>query len=175
LPVEISIEEERHMRKRGLIAGAIGITVVTAAALRGVMRRFEIVEASMVPALEPGDWVVAKRRSGQLERGDVVVLTDPAETGMNLVKRVIGLGSETVGVQSGRVTIDEALLADRWANGLTTPDGSWAVPEGHVWLLGDNRGASTSDGRTIGPTPIDDIGWVVTARYWPTSRAGAVG
>lgn len=128
----------------------------------------------MAPALEPGDWVVAKRLTGDLERGDVVVFRDPAETGLNLVKRVIGLGGETIGVESGRVTVDGALLADRWANGLTKPDGTWVVPEGHVWLLGDNRGASASDGRTLGPISIRDVGWVVVARYWPTSRAGAV-
>jgi len=162
------------MRKRGLIAGAVGVTVVTAAALRGVLRRFAIEEASMAPALEPGDWVVARRRTGDLERGDVVVFRDPAETGMNLVKRVVGLSGETIGVESGRVTIDGALLADRWANGLTKPDGTWEVPDGHVWLLGDNRGASASDGRTLGPIYTDDIGWIVVARYWPTSRAGAV-
>ncbi len=160
------------MRKRGLIAGAIGATVLTAAALRGVLRRFAIEEASMAPALEPGDWIVAKRRTGDLERGDIVVFADPADTGMNLVKRVIGIGGESIGIVSGRVTIDAAMLADRWANGLTAPDGSWEVPEGHVWLLGDNRGTSKSDGRSLGPTPVNDIGWVVVARYWPTSRAG---
>ena len=42
------------MRKRGVVAGAIGLTVITAAALRGVLRRFEIEEASMSPALDPG-------------------------------------------------------------------------------------------------------------------------
>jgi signal peptidase I len=156
------------LRSKGLSAGAWRLTP------EEIYANLEIEEASMSPALEPGDWVVAKRRAGELARGDVVVFRDPAETGMNLVKRVIGLGGETIGIESGRVTIDGALLADRWANGLTTPDGSWAVPEGHVWFLGDNRGASTSDGRTLGPTPVDDTGWVVVARYWPTSRAGAV-
>jgi signal peptidase I len=162
------------MRKRGLVAGTIGLTVITAAALRGLLRRFEIEEASMAPALEPGDWIVAKRRTGDPERGDVVVFRDPAETGLNLVKRVVGLGGETVGIASGRVTIDGALLADGWANGLTTPDGTWNVPDGHVWVLGDNRGHSTSDGRTIGPTPVADIGWIAVTRYWPASRAGAI-
>lgn len=163
------------MRKRGLIAGAIGVGVLTTAALRGVLRRFAIEEASMAPALEPGDWIVAKRRTGDLERGDIVVFADPADTGMNLIKRVIGLSGETVGIASGRVTINGALLADRWANGLTTPDGDWGVPEAHVWVLGDNRGDSKSDGRTMGPTPIKDIGWVAVTRYWPASRAGAIG
>jgi signal peptidase I len=150
------------------------LTVITAAALRGVLRRFEIAETSMSPSLEPGDWIVAKRRTGDPERGDIVVFRDPAETGLNLVKRVIGLGGETVGIASGRVTIDGALLADRWANGLTAPDGSWDVPDGHVWVLGDNRGHSTSDGRTIGPVSVSNIGWVSVTRYWPASRMGSI-
>ena len=163
------------MRKRGVVAGAIGLTVIAAAALRGVLRRFEIEESSMSPALDPGDWIVAKRQTGEPERGDIVVFRDPAETGLNLVKRVIGLGGETVGVTSGRVTIDGALLADRWANGLTTPDGTWPVPDRHVWVLGDNRGVSTSDGRTLGPAAIEDISWIVVGRYWPSSRIGSIG
>jgi signal peptidase I len=162
------------MRKRGLVAGAIGVTVIAAAALRGVLRRFEIEQGSMAPALELGDWVVAKRRVGVPHRGDIVVFRDPADTGMYLVKRVIGLGGETIGIESGRVTINGALLADRWANGLTAPDGVWPVPEGHVWVLGDNRGASASDGRTIGPTAVSDISWEIVGRYWPASRTGPI-
>jgi signal peptidase I len=157
-----------------MVTGAIGLTVITAAAVRGLLRRFEIAESSMSPSLEPGDWIVARRRTSDPERGDVVIFRDPAETGLNLVKRVIGLGGETVGIASGRVTIDGALFADRWANGRTTPDGTWQVPDGHVWVLGDNRGHSTSDGRTIGPTPVGDTGWVAVTRYWPPSRTGAI-
>ena len=57
------------------------MTLLAAAAMRGVLRRFEIRESSMVPALEPGDWVIAKRATSPPERGDVVVLDDPTGTG----------------------------------------------------------------------------------------------
>lgn len=162
------------MRKRGLVAGAVGVVVVGAAAVGGTFRRFEIRETSMEPALEPGDWVLAKRRRGTPERGDVIVFKDPAGTGKQFVKRVIGLPNEELRIESGRVVVDGALLADRWANGVTTATGTWKIPEGHVWVLGDNRGHSTSDGRTFGPTPINTIDWLVKARYWPTPRAGAI-
>lgn len=162
------------MRKRRMIAGAVGVTIVAATALRGAVRRFEIKEDSMSPTLEDGDWVIAKRASGQPERGDIVVFPDPARSEKHLVKRVIGLGWERVGIDTGRVTINGALLADRWAHGITDPSGQWTVPEGHVWVLGDNRGASTSDSRTVGPIPLDDIQWTIVGRYWPTSRAGSV-
>ena len=162
------------VRKRGIVAGGIALVIVTAAALRGVARRFAIREASMDPVLVDGDWVIARRRTGALERGDIVIFEDPAGSGMYLVKRVIGLPGEHIGIQGGRVTINGALLADRWASGTTTPDGEWPVTPGHIWLLGDNRAHSVSDGRVLGPTPIDDIQWVVVARYWPRSRAGLV-
>jgi len=129
----------------------------------------------MSPALESGDWVVAKRRTGILERGDIVVLTDPAGTGMNLVKRVIGVPSEHIGIENGRVTVNGAVLADRWAEGVTEPDGKWPVPKGHIWVLGDNRPHSRSDGRLFGPTPMETVHWQVVARYWPSTKVGMVG
>jgi len=163
------------MGKKGLIAGAVGATLVAGAAVRGAFRRFAIVEDSMAPAIEAGDWVLAKRAIGVPDRGDVITYPDPAATGRTIVKRVIGLPWERVGLESGRVTINGALLADRWAQGITEPEGEWTVPEGHVWVLGDNRVASSTDSRTIGPVPISDIQWKVVGRYWPTSRAGTIG
>jgi len=157
-----------------LIAGTMAAIVVAGAALRGVSRRFEIKESSMAPTLEPGDWTIAKRHSDVPDRGDIVVFIDPTGSGMHLVKRVIGLPGEEVVVDKGRVNIDGVILADRWANGITRPDGSWSVPDDHVWVLGDNRGASRSDGRILGSTPIEDIGWQVIARYWPKNRVEVI-
>lgn len=162
------------MSRRGMTAGAVAAGIIAAAALRGVARRFEVKEASMSPTLESGDWVLARRSGGIPDRGDIVVFTDPTGSGMNLVKRVIGLPGEHLAVVDGQVSVDGGVLADRWANGITRPDGEWSVPEGHVWVLGDNRGMSRSDGRLLGPTRIDTIGWRVIARYWPARRISAV-
>jgi signal peptidase I len=162
------------MNKRGIVAGSIATTVLAAAALRGMVRRFEIKEASMSPAVESGDWVVAKRRTGAIERGGIVVFDDPTGTGMNLVKRVIGVAGERIGIENGRVTVNGAVLADRWANGVTGPDGEWDVPQDHIWVLGDNRPLSRSDSRLFGPIPVDDVHWSVVARYWPTTRTGMI-
>lgn len=158
------------MPRRGVIAGTLALTAA-AAVLRGTTRRFTIREASMEPALADGDWVIARRRMSVPDRGAIVVIADPAGSGMHLVKRVIGLPGEHIGIQAGRVTINGALLADRWASGLTRPDGRWNLSMDEVWLLGDNRVHSVSDGRVLGPTPVDEISWLVVARYWPTARA----
>jgi len=160
--------------RRRSIAGLVGVAAVSIALLRGLTRRFEIKESSMAPTLEPGDWVLARRRIATPERGDVIVFREPSEAGLNLVKRTIGLPGEDVAITEGRVTINGAVLADPWAHGSTSIDGSWYIPEGHVWVLGDNRGASASDGRTIGPTPIEGIDWQLVSRYWPANRIGLV-
>ncbi len=162
------------MSKRGIIAGAAAAAVATFAVVRGATRRFEIRESSMSPTLDPGDWVIARRISGIPDRGDIVVFRDPTGSGMNLVKRVIGLPGESIAISNGSVSIDGAILADRWAVGATSPDGEWNVPEHHIWVLGDNRGASRADGRTIGTTPLEAAQWQVVARYWPRGRLGSV-
>lgn len=153
---------------------AAGVAMIGAAVARGITRRFAIRESSMAPTLDEGDWVIARRRVGVPDRGTIVVLSGPSGSGHHLVKRVIGLPGEHLGVEGGRVTVNGALLADRWASGSSGPDGSWDIPGGHVWVLGDNRPRSASDGRITGPTPLDDVHWVVTARYWPTARAGFI-
>ncbi len=162
------------MRRRGIIAGSIGAALLGAAAMRGVLRRFEIRESSMEPALEPGDWVLGRRHTGSLARGDIVVFDDPTGTGMNLVKRVIGLPGESLAIENGRVTINGAVRADGWANGVSGPDGEWEVADHHIWVLGDNRPHSRSDSRLWGPIPAEAATWQIVARYWPTSRTGAI-
>jgi len=161
-------------RRRGLIAGSVGLGLLVAGTVVGTMRRFEIKESSMAPTLDSGDWVVAKRRKGPLNRGDIVILNDPSGTGMNLVKRVLGVAGERMGIENGRVTVNGVVLADRWAHGVTEPPGEWTVPDGEIWILGDNRPRSRSDSRVFGPIPIESVHWQVVARYWPRSRLGAV-
>ena len=162
------------MSKRGIIAGTAAVAVAALAIARGSTRRFEIRESSMAPVLEPGDWVIAHRITAIPERGDIVIFRDPTGSGLNLVKRVIGLPGEHVTISNGRVSIDGAILADRWAVGVTYPDGEWDVPERHIWVLGDNRGESRTDGRSIGTTPLEVVQWQVAARYWPRNRMGSV-
>ena len=164
------------MRRRRLAATAsVGIVAIGVLFARGLLRRFAIHEASMEPTLRNGDWVIARRRTRPVERGDIVVYHDPTGSGMNLVKRVIGMPGEHVAIARGRVTIGGALLADRWASGVTRPDGDWVIPDGHLWLLGDNRPASSTYGRTTGPIPIEEVPWIVVARYHPLADAGLVG
>jgi signal peptidase I len=158
----------------GITAGAALLGAVAAAMVRKRLTRFEIVDRSMSPALEPGDFVVALRRRTDPARGDVVVFPHPTRPGFDLVKRVIGLPGEHVEIAAGAVAIGSRILAEPWADGPTYPEGSWDLGPDEAFLLGDRRPDSSADSRTIGPVPIAALGWVVVLRYHPVRSAGRV-
>lgn len=77
------------------------------------------------------------------ERGSIV-LFDSAELDQTMVKRVVGLPGETVSFQDGYVLIDGVSLEEKYlpVQGITypfSPDDSFTVPDGCVFLLGDHR------------------------------------
>lgn len=157
-----------------MFAAGLGAAAALAAAAGGLSRRFAVVEESMLPALEPGDWLIARRRRGVPRRGDVVIFSDPFEVDRYFIKRVVGLPGELITIADGQVHIDGSTLAEPWANGPTFPDGEFQVPERSIWVLGDHRGSSLGDSRTIGSIPLDEIEWKAEAIYWPSSRVGLV-
>jgi len=162
------------MRKRGLVAAAAASVAVAAAIARGTMRRFAIVESSMEPALEPGDWVLARRFRPPPRRGDIVVFPDPLVPGRNLVKRIVGLPDETVELRDGRVLVNGEPLDDPWGNGPARPDDRLHLPDDAVFVLGDRRPVSAGDSRQLGPIPVSALEWRVVSRYWPARRIGPV-
>lgn len=143
----------------GLVAAAIAL-------IRTRLRRYAIAEHSMQPALGAGDWVLARRVAGPLERGDIVVFGHRGRPRFELVKRVVGLPGEHVSIAAGEVTTD-GRAADTWATGPTLPDGSWRLGPDEVFVLGDNRASSSGDSRALGPIPVAHIGWVIWCRYRP--------
>jgi len=166
--------KERAIRKRTMLAAAIGAAAVATATANGWSRRFAVVEDSMRPALEDGDWLLAQRRRGVPSRGDIVVFALSGEDEVFVIKRVIGLPGEHVEISDGQVHVDGQTLAEPWANGPTFPDAGEHIPDDGVWVLGDNRALSSADSRTIGALPFAAIDWKAIAIYWPSHRVGRV-
>jgi len=127
----------------------------------------------MQPTLDPGDYVVAVP-AGDLIRGSIVIFDRPDVDDYELVKRVVGLPGEQVSIANGQVHVNRHVLAERWADGPTIPDGEWQLGPGEVFVLGDNRAASSSDSRTLGPILRESIHWRVVIRYWPARIVGRV-
>ncbi len=120
---------------------------------------------SMLPTLESGDRVLISSALHKPEAGDVVVITRTQGLSQPIIKRIIATAGQTVDIdfEKGDVYVDGVLLDESAyiENGITTQPSDYTfpltVPEGCVFVLGDNRAVS-NDSRS------DDVG-MVDERY----------
>lgn len=132
---------------------------------------------SMEPTLHTNQRLVVEKVSYKLHlphRGDVVVIHMPEHSRELLIKRVIALPGETIEVKDGGVYINGERLAEPYLSVETRGVyGPLVVPDGHIFVMGDNRGAS-NDSRSFGPVPIDQIVGRAWISYWPLEDLGLV-
>lgn len=136
---------------------------------------------SMNPTLKSGDWLAVKSVNTTVERGDIVVITQPNLLGKPLIKRIIAKGGDEVNidffdhkVMVNGVVLDEPYIAEptELMGNMTYP---LKVPEGKVFVMGDNRNES-SDSREkyIGFIDEDYILGVAKFRILPFGSFGGV-
>lgn len=153
--------------------------------------------ASMVPTLVNGDRLIISELGYTPQQGDVVIINarksyqlDFAQQvveseGLNklIVKRIIALGGQKVDIDfnTGTVTVDDQVLQEGYINTLTTRDEGGmqfpvVVPEGYVFVLGDNRDIS-KDSRhpNVGFVPESEIMGKALLRVFPLDKFGKVG
>ena len=107
----------------------------------------------------------------------------PSNSGNDLVKRVIGVANDQVECcdASGRVTVNGVAIADSYIKeGITSDQVTFSVlvPEGNVFVMGDNRGNSEDSrfhlDKNNGMVPVEEIIGRVAMRIWPISRIGGI-
>jgi len=158
-----------------LLVGVLGALVL--AYVRGRVVDVVVVSGrSMEPTFADGTRLLAWQKhfkAGDVKRGEVVVLYDPTD-GTLAVKRVIGLGGETVRIAGHTVYIDGEALEEPYVNEKSMGPPLWGavkVPEDGVWVMGDNRGNSL-DSRDYGPVRLSDLRGRAVAVLWPPSEWG---
>lgn len=154
-----------------------------------VVEPYTVPTGSMEPTIQIGDNVLAQKvtvRVGDpVQSGDIVVFRNPDASSDHsvLVKRVIATAGQTVDLRDGAVYVDGSPLDEPYAAGssyplpVQAPDVSvsfpYTVPEGCVWLMGDNR-EDSADSRYFGAVPVENLIGVVFFRYWPLDRMGTL-
>ena len=171
--------EERGAGPFGfLLVALVAVFLVFGFVRPFVAEPFGITTDSMDPTLRAGDSVLAAKfayRLGEPRRGDVVLFEAPGD-GAPTIKRVVGIPGDTVAVRDGVLFVNGEKKWEGYVDyGLT--DSTFLaptdVPEGHVYLMGDNR-VNSLDSRSYGPVPEADLLGKVPLRVWPLDRAGFV-
>ena len=136
-----------------------------------------VASASMLPTFHAGDLVLAGQQAPELDdlaRGDLVTFVSP-EDGGRALKRVIGLPGDAVVIKDSVLHVNDRAVEEPYVDHALI-DGyysrTYTVPEGTVFLLGDNRGNSV-DSRDYGPVPVDALLGRVLLRMWPVVRLNA--
>ncbi len=190
-----------------LVVTAVVMAVIVKAFF---LQAFYIPSASMEPTMLVDDKILVQKVSlwtGEPERGDVVVFDDPGgwlsdvetgepsnilqegleliglfPTGGHLIKRVVGVGGDTVQCcdSEGRLqvngeAVDERYLMDPSVNADITFEVE--VPEGYLWVQGDNRGDSADSRMHQGDPgggfiPVESVVGKAWLRVWPWKRIG---
>jgi signal peptidase I len=88
------------------------------------------------------------------------------DTRQDLIKRVIGLPGETISVQDGKVLINGNPLDEPYIAAPPIYNDTWVVPEGQLFVLGDNRNES-KDSHEWGMLPIEHVVGKAVLIYWP--------
>jgi signal peptidase I len=145
------------------------LAVVLFFAINAVSARVRVDGFSMVPTLQDGEYVLVNRlayRTGFPERGDIIVFSSPQSSDLDLIKRVIGLPGDTINISGGVVKVNGQALDEPYIAAAPVYNGEWNVPEGNLFVLGDNRNDS-SDSHAWGLLPIQNVIGKAILIYWP--------
>ena len=173
-------------------AEAAVIAVLLALFIRTfVVQAFKIPSGSMEPTLQIGDHILVNKfiygikipfvqttlvPIGEPDRDDVIVFIYPVDKEKDFIKRVIGLPGDAVEIHGTKITINgkpyddrHGYYADNGAGGNgSNPNvryGPVKVPQGHYFVMGDNRDHSY-DSRYWGFVPAKSIKGKAFVIYW---------
>lgn len=124
------------------------IPIVSALIIAFIINKFvifqvEIPSGSMIPTLNINDRLFATRvyNNQNLERGDMVIFNFEPKNEL-FIKRLIGLPSDYVEINSGVVSVNGEILEENYIKELGNFTGSYQVPRDEYFFLGDNRNSS---------------------------------
>lgn len=139
-----------------------------------IMLPTRVVGYSMFPTLNDGDYVLVNRLDKVPDNGDIVVFYYGQFGLKYLVKRVIAAEGDKLELNKGVITVngitlDEQYVNEHWESGFY----SGTIPDGYMFVMGDNRNDST-DSRIFGLVDEDTLIGNVIIRLFPLNKMGLV-
>jgi signal peptidase I len=183
----------------GLVLMAFVLAIVIKTFL---IQAFFIPSDSMIPTLRPGDRVLVTKIPYYFDdpqRGDVIVFEDPdpqnePDRGIvggffhwlfqglgvqkpdndDFIKRVVGEPGDTVWAEDGKVYVNGVAVDEPYLRQKTSDFPKTIVPEGDLFVMGDNRSNSLDSRFSLGFVPIDRVVGRAFITVWPPSRFGGL-
>ena len=154
-----------------------GLAIVLAFVITLFIKPTLVSGDSMLPTLHENDYLIINKigyKIGEPKNGDVIVFKSDLEkndgTTKDLVKRIIGVAGDKVVIKDGKVYLNDKLLDETYlSEGMdTTGDVNIVVPEGKLFVLGDNREVSLdSRYEQVGLVDVNDVEGKVLVRLYP--------
>lgn len=180
----------------GELPGLIVMAFVLALLIKTfLVQAFYIPSGSMEPTLVPGDRVLVLKVPyyvSEPDRGDIIVFEDPDPGGVpdrglvggffhwmfeglgvqrpdneDFIKRVVGTPGDTVWGKDGQVYVNGEPIDEPYLTQPTDDFRKHTVPEGKLFVMGDNRGNSLDSRFSLGFVPIDNVIGKAEVIIWP--------
>jgi signal peptidase I len=178
-------------KTREFIEGIIAAVLIALLITTFVIKMYKIPSRSMVPTLLVGDQLVVNKfiygikipyfRNTILpitdpQRGDIVVFIYPKDRSLEFIKRVIGIGGDTIEIRDKKILINGKIFTDNtgiYTDKMIYPAsvqprdnfGPVTVPQNSLFVMGDNRDESM-DSRFWGFVDLKDIQGKALIIYW---------
>lgn len=179
----------------GLILMAFALALLIKSTL---LQAFWIPTGSMEPTLVPGDRVIVAKVPYYFhdpQRGDVIVFEEPdpakePERGVwgaithwlgqglgfsppdnsDYIKRVIGEPGDVVSARNGDVYVNDVRISEPYLHERTARFPATTVPEGELFVMGDNRSNSLDSRFSLGFVPVDRVVGKAVWIIWPVDN-----
>ena len=164
------IEQPANWKRFALdILETLVLAVVLYFGINAVSARVRVDGFSMRPTLQDGEYILVNKLAYKFSepvRGDIVVFVFPVNPEEDLIKRIIGVPGDTITIQDGMLTVNGVVVDEPYINAPPAYNGTWQVPEGELFVLGDNRNDSR-DSHQWGLLPIENVIGRAVLIYWP--------